>query len=115
MFSEEPWSFRARIYAAVRMIPSGKVATYGQIATLAGQARAFRACGTLMGQVVDNTIPWHRVINAQGRVSTGNDVARPMIQRQLLEAEGIHFRRSGTCDLKLYRWEGPQEALPWEE
>ena len=99
----------------VRMIPAGKVATYGQVAALAGKARAARGVGTAMrlsSGVVD--LPWHRVINAQGRVSTGGDMFRPEHQRHLLTMEGIAFRRSGIIDLSLFRWQGPSEALAWE-
>ena len=107
MREEEEESFRARIYAVVRQIPRGKVATYGQVAALAGKPRAFRACGSLLGAYLGQDLPWQRVLNAQGRVSQGGDLARPLLQRSLLEAEGVHFRRSGSCDLRLYRWSGP--------
>lgn len=112
---QESTTFKERVYIVVRMIPRGKVATYGQVAMLAGRARAARGVGTAMrlsAGVVD--LPWHRVINAQGRVSPGGDMFRPEHQRHLLELEGISFRRSGTVDLKVYRWEGPEDGLPWE-
>ncbi len=108
-------TFKQRVYAVVRMIPAGRVATYGQIAALAGSSRAARGVGVAMrlasGQV---DLPWHRVINAQGRISPGGDVFRPEHQRHLLQAEGIAFRRSGTIDMSCFQWEGPQEDLSWE-
>ena len=112
---EGPRTFKERVYAVVRMIPSGKVATYGQVAALAGRSRSARGVGVAMrlaaGQV---ELPWHRVINAQGRISPGGDVFRPEHQRHLLTMEGVKFRRSGSLDLGLHRWEGPEEPLEWE-
>lgn len=95
------------IYATVRKIPYGKVATYGQIADLAQLPGRARLVGyALYRTVEDDQIPWHRVINAQGRVSespvrNGSDA----LQRVLLEAEGIPFRPNGTIDLRTYRWQ----------
>lgn len=107
-------TFRTRVYALVEMIPHGQVATYGQIAALAGQSRAARAVGTLMRLCDGDALPWHRVINAQGRVSTGGDVYRPTIQRQMLESEGVAFDAAERCDLDAVGWDGPSEAMPWE-
>jgi len=111
---KEETSFKLRVYAITRMIPRGKVATYGQVATLAGSAGAARACGHVLRHSAGEGLPWQRVINAQGRISGGGDVHRPLLQRQLLEAEGVVFRRSGSCDMKVYGWEGPCQRLKWE-
>jgi methylated-DNA-protein-cysteine methyltransferase-like protein len=108
-------TFKARVYAVVRMIPPGRVATYGQVAALAGRAGAARGVGTAMrlsAGAVD--LPWHRVINAQGRISPGGDLFRPEHQRHLLEIEGVRFRRRGSLDLGTYQWDGPEAALAWE-
>lgn len=103
--------FRARVIWLVRHIPPGRVATYGQVAALAGRPRGARACGRVLRDLVGgNNVPWQRVINAQGRISSGGDVHRPMFQRTLLEAEGVVFRRSGRCDLERFRWAGPDDA-----
>ena len=111
----QPDSFRLRVFRVVHMIPLGKVATYGQVATLAGRAGAARACGTILRNSFDEPgLPWHRVINAQGRVSQGGDVFRPEHQRRLLVAEGVHFSRAGRCSLREHAWAGPQTTLPWE-
>lgn len=108
-------TFRLRVLRVVRLIPRGKVATYGQVATLAGQAGAARACGTIMRNSGDEPgLPWHRVINAQGRVSPGNDVHRPHLQRHLLEAEGVAFSRAGIVALSRFGWGGPDDPLEWE-
>ncbi len=95
-----------RIYTVVKQIPVGKVATYGQVATLAGYARGARLAGYALFRVApDMEIPWHRVINAKGEISTspfrqGND----HLQRSLLEAEGIRFDRNARISLAQYRW-----------
>jgi methylated-DNA-protein-cysteine methyltransferase related protein len=95
-----------QIYAAVRQIPYGRVATYGQIADLAGYPHAPRLAGYALFRVApDRDIPWHRVINAKGEVSTsvfrqGSDD----LQRVLLEDEGVEFNANGRVDLAKYRW-----------
>lgn len=108
-------SFRLRVHHLVRLIPSGRVATYGQIATLAGSAAAARAVGTILrSSTLLDDLPWQRVINSQGRVSSGGDVTRPHLQRVLLENEGIEFDRGGRCKLAEVLWEGPERRLEWE-
>lgn len=97
------------IYKLVKKIQRGRVATYGQIAALAGMPRAARQVGYALRATPDNVkIPWHRVVNAQGRVSmrlkdwqSGGDD----LQKILLEAEGVEFDDTGKLDLKRYRWE----------
>ena len=93
-----------RIYRWVSRIPEGTVATYGQIAGLAdvGPREVGRALATLPR---GSRCPWHRVINAQGRVSDrGHDFAARANQERLLEAEGVVLR-DGRIDLDIYRWE----------
>ena len=100
-------AFKERVYAWVRRIPRGRVATYGQIATLIDSPRAARAVGmALSGLRYGNAedVPWQRVINAQGKISAPNDAHRFEIQRALLEAEGIELDAQGRCDLARYRW-----------
>jgi methylated-DNA-protein-cysteine methyltransferase related protein len=99
----------AAVYKVVKKIPRGRVATYGQIAALAGMPRAARQVGYALRATPDNVkIPWHRVVNAQGRVSmrlkdwqSGGDD----LQKILLEAEGVEFDEAGKMNLKRYRWE----------
>ena len=100
------------IYQTVRKIPVGKVATYGQIADLAGLAGKARLVGYALFRVdVDLTdVPWHRVINAKGEISysslrRGGDY----LQKHLLEQEGIEFNEQGKIDLKKYRWQSRRE------
>lgn len=96
-----------RIYAIVSQIPYGQVATYGQVAELAGLPGHARLVGYALYRVAlpDRSIPWHRVINAQGKVSespqrNGSD----RLQRELLEDEGIIFSADQRIDLKQYAW-----------
>ena len=85
-------------------VPPGKVATYGQIARLAGSPRAARQVGgVLRGLHTDGEVPWQRVINAQGGISTYK-VGAGELQRALLESEGVIFDLEGRCDLEHYRW-----------
>jgi methylated-DNA-protein-cysteine methyltransferase-like protein len=96
---------RARIYEVVARIPHGKVATYGQVAALAGIPRHARQVGYALYDLPSGAgLPWHRVINARGEVSPRSEPGWDGFQRQLLEAEGVEFRR-GRIDLKRYRWE----------
>jgi len=95
-----------RIYAVVRRIPRGRVATYGQIAVLAGVPGQARLVGYALNAVPDSsTVPWHRVINAQGRISTRrSEPGGGITQRMLLEREGVRFNAAGRTDLDRFRW-----------
>lgn len=94
-----------RIYAVVRRIPEGKVATYGQVAAEAGLPGHARQVGYAMHALNDDTVPWQRVINAQGKVSPRAEPGWEGYQRHLLEEEGVVFNTKGVVDLKKYRWE----------
>jgi methylated-DNA-protein-cysteine methyltransferase-like protein len=99
--------FHRRVYALVRLVPRGQVVTYGQVAALLGQPRAARAVGQALRALPETAapaVPWHRVVNAAGRISHRDD-AWPELQRELLELEGVHFRK-GTLDLARLRWSG---------
>lgn len=96
-----------RIYAIVRQIPHGQVATYGQVAELADLAGRARLVGYALFRVspLQDDVPWHRVINARGEISKspfrkGDDY----LQRSLLEAEGVQFSSEGKINLSEYRW-----------
>jgi methylated-DNA-protein-cysteine methyltransferase-like protein len=101
----ETVSVYRRIYDMVRRIPSGRVATYGQIASLVGGCSA-RMVGYAMAGVSDETIPWQRVINARGRISI-RDPNGYSLQKAILEREGIDFDESDSVDLSVFGWEGP--------
>lgn len=103
------------IYEVVRLIPKGRVATYGQIADLADLPGQARLVGYALYRVDMqlSDVPWHRVINAKGEVSEsplryGTDY----LQRSLLEQEGILFSPGGKVDLNEYRW---RPELPLRE
>jgi methylated-DNA-protein-cysteine methyltransferase-like protein len=94
-----------RVWQVVAAIPEGKVATYGDIAYRAGMARAARRVGRALRALPANTtIPWHRVVNAQGRISLPEGSPSHLAQRERLEAEGVEFGIRGTIDLRGYGW-----------
>jgi methylated-DNA-protein-cysteine methyltransferase-like protein len=95
----------ARILAVVRRIPRGRVATYGQVAHLAGLGAQPRLVGYALAALSgDSEIPWHRVVNAQGRVSARATPGADSLQRALLEREGVRFDGRGRLDLDRRRW-----------
>jgi methylated-DNA-protein-cysteine methyltransferase related protein len=95
-----------RIYAIVQQIPTGKVATYGQVAQLAGFDRGARLAGYALFRVTpEMDVPWHRVINAQGEVSqSAFRLGSDDLQRSLLESEGVVFDQRDRVNLAKYRW-----------
>ena len=97
------WVFAA-FYEIVRQIPAGKVATYGQVARLAGMPRCARTVGYAMAGCRDSTIPCHRVVDRFGGTKRCFDTYAPGTQRALLEAEGVLFRSDGTVDLAQCQW-----------
>ncbi len=100
-----PEVLRRRIYEAVTAVPAGRVATYGDIAAIVGGGCDARTVGyalNLIPKAEQETVPWQRIINAQGSISTAG-----LLQRKLLEDEGIHFDPDGRVPLPEYRWSGP--------
>ena len=101
---------RRAIYDMVGRIPYGKVATYGQIATLAGYPGRARQVGyALAGMPEEMDLPWHRVVNAQGKISPRAHSQFHQLQYLLLEEEGIVFREV-RIDLGRYGWKPEQEG-----
>ena len=95
----------ARIYTIVRRIPRGRVATYGQVAVLAGIPRGARQVGYALHALRGGTVlPWHRVINARGMVSRRASGGSELSQRILLESEGIRFDGRGRVSLQRFGW-----------
>jgi len=88
----------------VRQIPPGKVATYGQIAALAGRPRCARTVGYAMAACPDPSVPCHRVVDRHGGTKACFDTYGPGTQRAMLEAEGVVFGLDGTVDLDRCRW-----------
>lgn len=94
-----------KFYAVVRRIPRGKVATYGQVAALAGYPRHSRHVGFALAHLpTGSKLPWQRVVNSQGRISRRGLDGNDEWQRILLEEEGVEFRE-GRIDLRRFRWE----------
>lgn len=104
----EPANFYEAVYRLVRKIPRGRVMTYGQIAVILGHPRASRAVGYALRACSGKNVPWQRVINAQGQISTRAPIEGPLMQKVMLKAEGVRFDASDRCDLAKYRWEPPQ-------
>lgn len=95
-------SNREAIYLALMSVPMGKVITYGQLAALAGLPGAARLAGTLLCGLPENTeLPWHRVINAQGKISLPEGSPGYQEQKRRLEAEGIEFKNH-KISLRIY-------------
>ena len=105
------------IYAVVSRIPLGRVATYGQVARLAGLPNHARLVGYALNALREGSrVPWHRVVNAKGMISprkggSGHDV----LQRLMLKREGVRFDRRGVVDLAAFRWRprsAPHHPIP---
>jgi len=95
-----------RIYEVVRKIPPGRVASYGQVSSLVGKCTP-RIVGYAMAAVpVGSDVPWHRVINSQGKISRRSQGSEESMQRKLLEDEGIIFDKKGRVNLIEYGWTG---------
>lgn len=100
------------IYVAVRRIPRGRVASYGQLAEQAGLPGQARLVGYALHRLPDDTdVPWHRVVNARGGSSLDERWGADRRQRALLEEEGVVFRADGRLDLERYRAESRPQAL----
>ncbi|WP_337008110.1 MGMT family protein [Pantoea sp. AS142] len=100
---DQPDTFQQRIWQIVAAIPPGRVATYGDVALLAGSPRAARQVGGVLSRLPEHTtLPWHRVVNRHGTLSLQGD--RLLRQRDALETEGIEMSDDGKLDLETYRW-----------
>ena len=94
------------IYAVVSLIPRGRVATYGQVARLAGLPGHARVVGYALHALRDGTgVPWQRVVNAKGIISLRRDGSgHDILQRLILRREGVRFDRRGVIDLEVFCW-----------
>ena len=99
----------ARVHALVKKIPRGRVATYGQLSEMIDRRLTPVGIGWAL-RAGPSTLPWHRVINSHGRVST--DGEHPGLQRKLLEAEGVHFLDGNVIDLERYQWQPHRSNRP---
>ena len=110
-------AYTQAVLRVVCAVPAGKVVTYGQVAELAGYPRTARQVGMLLrglgntqGNTIVKNVPWQRVINARGELSTFK-IGAGQFQRDLLRAEGVVVSDDGQIDLKTYRWKPDPEAL----
>ncbi len=96
----------SKIYLIVGKIPRGKIATYGQIARLAGLPNGARQVGYALHNLDDNSdVPWHRVVSHRGRISLPAASPSSSMQRALLETEGVEFNPDGTISLQKFLWQ----------
>ena len=99
--------FYEQVYELVRQVPAGSVVTYGQVAAMLGSPRSARAVGYALRYLPRGTdVPWQRVINHKGEISPRFPAESPLIQRALLESEGVAFDANDRVDLKRFRWLG---------
>lgn len=106
--------YRERVYELVRKIPHGRVMSYGQIAAVLGNGYTPRTVGYVMHAADSEGVPWQRVINSQGKCSTGRLTIPLNLQQQMLEQEGVVFSPSGKCDMGKFGWL-PEGFEPSEE
>ena len=97
-------TYRERVYEIVRKIPEGRVMTYGQIAEILGEGYTPRTVGYVMHGADTENVPWQRVINSQGKCSTGRLTIPVSLQQDMLEQEGVVFSDKAKCDLKKFEW-----------
>jgi methylated-DNA-protein-cysteine methyltransferase-like protein len=102
----DPFEAYDVIYSVVLSIPPGRVATYGQVAELAGLPRRARMVGYALRVLPeDSGVPWHRVVNARGEISSRGRPESEHEQRRILESEGVTFARASRVSLDLFGWE----------
>jgi methylated-DNA-protein-cysteine methyltransferase-like protein len=99
--------FTLKIIQTIAHIPAGYVATYGQIAAMAGNHRGARQVSRVLHSCSSKyQLPWHRVIGASGKISIPKDQSAYCIQKKKLQSEGIEFGLSDTINLSIYQWPG---------
>lgn len=103
--------YKEKVYEIVRQIPVGRVMTYGQIAAILGEGYTPRTVGYVMHAAETENVPWQRVINSQGKCSTGRLTIPMNLQQTMLEQEGVVFDEKGRCDLRDFGW-WPDDAKP---
>src|SRR3982751_1977429 len=97
-------SYRQNVFDLVKRIPRGRVMTYGQIAEILGEGYTARTIGYVMHGADAEQVPWQRVINSQGKCSTGRMTMPMNLQQSMLEQEGVEFSEKGKCDLRTFQW-----------
>jgi len=104
--------FTEKVIAILKKVPQGKVATYGQIAYLSGNRRAARHISRILYSMSErHQLPWHRIINAQGKIVSPNSEN----QIKLLMAEGVAVNENNHVDLKIHQWQPDDTFAEWME
>jgi methylated-DNA-protein-cysteine methyltransferase related protein len=96
-------SFPDTVLAIVKSVPKGRVVSYGQVALMAGRPRAAREVGWILNQRSDDKTPWWRVINNSGRISIKHPEYSALLQKELLEKEGVKVSDDFEIDIEKYR------------
>lgn len=107
--NSSPSPFARRVVAAVRDIPAGRVATYGDVAAVCGSPRAARGVGAVLSGSVDDDVPWWRVVNRSGALTIPAHLGLRTLQRARLDDEDVRFDDRGRVDLGLHRWTIPSD------
>jgi len=102
-------TFADEVYDLVRLVPHGRVTTYGTIGRVLGRVRSARLVGWAMRHCPDD-VPAHRVVNASGVLSGGWAFGHPSVQRAMLEDEGVRFTGPERCNLHAHYWPNEDEA-----
>lgn len=103
--------FSKQVITVIRKVPKGNVATYKQIAALAGKPHAVRAIAWILhSSSKAHKLPWQRILNAQGKISFPVSNRLHQKQKALLQKEGVHFSDSGRVDLSRYQWQKKPKA-----
>lgn len=98
-------AFSEEVYTCVRLIPKGRIVNYGSVAALVGKPRAARGVGYTLSHLPTNTdVPWWRVVNRKGAISTSRATGVAQLQRALLEEEGIIFNDRGEASWERFGW-----------
>lgn len=98
-------AFSERVYACVRRIPNGRIINYGAVAALVGRPRAARGVGYALSHLpIDTDVPWWRVVNRRGAISTSRVMGVAQRQRALLEHEGVEFNDEGEASWERFGW-----------
>lgn len=115
MDSPAPLAFTERVWSLVRLVPRGRVVSYGGVAALLGQPRAARGVGGALAALPeDGDVPWWRVINRNGEISIKGPMHGAVRQRTLLQREGVRFGPTGRVDWRVYGWSPAPAEIPAE-
>ncbi len=106
-------AFSVSVLAWVKKIPKGQVATYGQIARLAGKPHGARGVGWILNACAEShELPWQRVLNSQGKISFAAKTKEHAEQKRLLSREGVKFNDRSSLDLGIYQWKREPKLRP---